>query len=55
MSSEKAGLTRIDLAAVLSDAFAPWVQDLNLAVEEIGSDGITMRLPADAMRAVRDD
>jgi uncharacterized protein (TIGR00369 family) len=48
MSSDKAGLTRTDLAAVLSDAFAPWVQDLNLSVEDIASDGITMRLPADA-------
>lgn len=44
----KVGLTRTDLAAILADAFAPWVRDLNLSVEEIGSDGITMRMPADA-------
>ena len=51
MSSDNAaatGLTKTNLAAILSDAFAPWVQDLNLAVEDIGSNGITMRLPADA-------
>ena len=50
MSSDKeaAGLTKTKLATILADAFAPWVQDLNLSVEHIGSDGITMRLPADA-------
>lgn len=42
-----AGLTKTNLAAILADAFAPWVRDLNLSVEDIGSDGITMRLPAD--------
>ncbi|MEH2488429.1 PaaI family thioesterase [Bradyrhizobium sp. AZCC 2230] len=42
------GLTKADLSAILADAFAPWVQDLNLSVDDIGSDGITMRLPADA-------
>ena len=47
-SKEAAGLTRTDLAAILAEAFAPWVQDLNLSVEDVGSDGITMRLPADA-------
>src|SRR5882762_8472462 len=51
MSSDNgsaAGIGKTDLAAILSDAFAPWVRELNLSVEEIGSDGITMRLPADA-------
>lgn len=50
MSSDKeaAGLTKTKLATILADAFAPWVQDLNLSVEDIGSDGITMRMPADA-------
>lgn len=51
MTSDNAaatGLTKADLSAILADAFAPWVQDLNLSVEDIGSDGITMRLPADA-------
>ena len=43
-----AGLTKTDLADILTDAFAPWVRDLNLSVEEIGNGGITMRLPADA-------
>jgi uncharacterized protein (TIGR00369 family) len=47
-SKEAAGLSKTDLAAILADAFAPWVQDLNLSVEEIAGDGITMRLPADA-------
>ena len=51
MSSDSvsaAGIGKTALAAILADAFAPWVQDLNLSVEDIGSDGITMRLPADA-------
>jgi len=43
-----AGLTKTDFAAILTDAFAPWVRDLNLSVEDVGSDGITMRMPADA-------
>jgi uncharacterized protein (TIGR00369 family) len=47
-SVSAAGLGKQDLAAILADAFAPWVQDLNLSVEDIGNDGITMRLPADA-------
>ena len=47
-NGQAAGLTKTDLAAILTDAFAPWVRDLNLSVENIGSDGITMRLPADA-------
>jgi len=46
-NKEAAGLTKTDLTAILTDAFAPWVRDLNLSVEEIGNDGITMRLPAD--------
>jgi len=45
---QAASLTKPDLAAILTDAFAPWVRDLNLSVEEIGNGGITMRLPADA-------
>jgi len=47
-NGQAAGLTRTNLAAILTHAFAPWVRDLNLSVEDIGSDGITMRLPADA-------
>src|SRR5260370_8239937 len=43
-----AGIGKTTLAAILADAFAPWVQDLNLSVEDVGGDGITMRLPADA-------
>jgi uncharacterized protein (TIGR00369 family) len=43
-----AGIGKATLAAILADAFAPWVQDLNLSIESIGNDGITMRLPADA-------
>src|SRR5258708_13454369 len=45
---QAAGLTKTDLAAILADAFAPWVGDLNLSVEDIGNEGVTMRLPADA-------
>jgi uncharacterized protein (TIGR00369 family) len=47
-NGQAAGLTKTDIAAILTDAFAPWVRDLNLSVEEIGNDGVTMRLPADA-------
>jgi uncharacterized protein (TIGR00369 family) len=47
-NGEAAGLTRTNLASILADAFAPWVQDLNLSIEDIGNEGITMRLPADA-------
>jgi uncharacterized protein (TIGR00369 family) len=50
MSSDNgsaAGIGRTALADILADAFAPWVQDLNLSVEDIGNEGITMRLPAD--------
>jgi uncharacterized protein (TIGR00369 family) len=43
-----AGIGNKDLAAILAEAFAPWVQDLNLLVEDIGNDGITIRMPADA-------
>ena len=45
---QAAGLTKTDLAAILTDAFAPWVRDLNLSVEAIGNDGVATRLPADA-------
>jgi uncharacterized protein (TIGR00369 family) len=51
MSSDNGSAARIgktNLAAILADAFAPWVQDLNLSIEDIGNEGITMRLPADA-------
>ena len=47
-NKEAAGLTKTNLAAILAEAFAPWVQDLNLSIEDIGNEGITMRLPADA-------
>jgi uncharacterized protein (TIGR00369 family) len=47
-NKEAAGLTKTKLATILADAFAPWVQDLNLSIEDIGNEGITMRLPADA-------
>jgi uncharacterized protein (TIGR00369 family) len=43
-----ASLSKTDLAAILTDVFAPWVQELNLTVEAIGDDGITTRMPADA-------
>jgi uncharacterized protein (TIGR00369 family) len=41
------GIGKTNLAAILADAFAPWVQDLNLSVEDTGNDGITVRMPAD--------
>jgi uncharacterized protein (TIGR00369 family) len=47
-NAQATGLTTTDLAAILTDAFALWVRDLNLSVEAIGNDGIIMRLPADA-------
>ena len=47
-NKQAAGLTKTNLAAILTDAFAPWVRDLNLSVEAIGNGGVTMRLPEDA-------
>ena len=48
MSSEKSSaLGKADLAAILEDAFAPWVRELNLSIVDIGDDGITIRMPAD--------
>jgi uncharacterized protein (TIGR00369 family) len=36
------------LASILKDVFAPWVQDLNLAVEGVAEDMVTTRMPTDA-------
>jgi acyl-coenzyme A thioesterase PaaI-like protein len=33
------------LQQALSDLFAPWVQALNLKVERVGGDSVTLRLP----------
>lgn len=43
MSIDKAALQ-----AALADYFAPWVQALNLQVEQISADGVTLRLPQSA-------
>jgi uncharacterized protein (TIGR00369 family) len=42
------GLAREDLVVILTDVFAPWVQDLNLTIEAIEEDAITTRMPASA-------
>ena len=48
MSSDSGNaIGKTDLTAILRDAFAPWVQELNLSVEEIVNDGITVRMPND--------
>lgn len=40
-----ADITTDQLQQSLSDLFAPWVQALNLRVESLQSDGVTLRLP----------
>ena len=40
-----ADITTDQLQQSLSDLFAPWVQALNLRVESLHSDGVTLRLP----------
>ena len=38
-------VTVVSLERALADYFAPWVQALNLQVETIDADGVTLRLP----------
>jgi uncharacterized protein (TIGR00369 family) len=38
-------LSAADGNAILTDNFAPWVQDLGLVVEETGEEGAVLRLP----------
>lgn len=40
-----AALSRETATDLLGEKFAPWVQALNLSIEEIGPDGVAMRLP----------
>lgn len=40
-------VTPADAHALLRTDFAPWVQALNLTIEEIGPDGCTVRMPLD--------
>jgi uncharacterized protein (TIGR00369 family) len=40
-----AGFSLADARALLVDAFAPWVQDLGIAVERVERDGATLRMP----------
>ena len=47
-NAEAAGLTKTNLAAILADVFAPWVQDLNMTIEGVDEDAITTRMPASA-------
>jgi uncharacterized protein (TIGR00369 family) len=47
-NGEATGLARTKLAAILADAFAPWVQDLNMTIEGVEEDAITTRMPASA-------
>src|SRR5882757_4224468 len=51
MSSDIEKVARIDkadLTAILADVFAPWVQDLNITIDDVVGDGITTRMPASA-------
>jgi uncharacterized protein (TIGR00369 family) len=50
MSSDGTGisLSTTQLESILKDVFAPWVQDLNLAIEGVAEDMVTTRMPADA-------
>ena len=42
------GLAKTDLAAILADVFAPWVQDLGLTIESVEKEAVTTRMPASA-------
>jgi uncharacterized protein (TIGR00369 family) len=42
------GLAKTDLAAILADMFAPWVQDLGLTIESVEKEAVTTRMPASA-------
>ncbi len=48
MSSPEPGLTPADAEALLGDVFAPWVRELNLGVETVTADAVTVRMPFDA-------
>jgi uncharacterized protein (TIGR00369 family) len=51
MSSDIEKVARIDkadLTAILADVFAPWVQDLDITIDDVAGDGITTRMPASA-------
>ena len=39
-------LAKTDLAAILADMFAPWVQDLGLTIESVEKEAVTTRMPA---------
>ncbi len=41
-------LSRDAAQALLGDIFAPWVQDLNLTVDEITAGAVSLRMPFDA-------
>jgi len=42
------GLAKTDLAAILVDMFAPWVQDLGLTIECVDKEAVTTCMPASA-------
>jgi uncharacterized protein (TIGR00369 family) len=42
------GLAKTDLAAILADMFAPWVQDLGLTIESVEKEAVTTRMRASA-------
>ena len=48
MTTDQPDLTHADAQALLGDLFAPWVQDLNLQVEDIQRQSTTLRMPFDA-------
>lgn len=39
------GISQEDAKKILSDAFAPWVQDLNLQIVELSNQHIVMEMP----------
>lgn len=47
MPTDETGLSLADAQALLGDVFAPWVQDLNLAVETVTPQSAVLRMPFD--------
>jgi uncharacterized protein (TIGR00369 family) len=48
MSEEETGMTtfsQADAERLLADAFAPWIQALNLSVERVGPEAAVLRMP----------
>lgn len=48
MTPGETGISHDDAQAILGDVFAPWVRELNLAVETVAAQSVSLRMPFDA-------